>query len=105
VDHFLLHVFEIFNFLEALLWISIGVGFLVVLWRNGRNADLQLFGLVLFVTFGISDFVEIHTGAWFRPWWLLAWKAADLAGIAALYLLHRRRTHPPNSTCSPPIKP
>ena len=38
-----------------------------------------------FFAFGISDFVEIHTGAWYRPWWLLAWKATCVAGFPVVF--------------------
>ncbi len=43
-----------------------------------------------FIAFGISDFVEIHTGAWWRPWWLLGWKAACLLAFVPPLFQHLR---------------
>ncbi|MHC4132622.1 MAG: hypothetical protein ACYSSP_06740 [Planctomycetota bacterium] len=49
---------------------------------------------ILLIAFGCSDFVEIRTGAWWRPWWLLVWKGGCLTGFAILlawyYLLKKR---------------
>ncbi|MBE7458640.1 MAG: hypothetical protein KJ057_17160 [Phycisphaerae bacterium] len=39
-----------------------------------------------FLAFGASDVVEADTGAWWRPWWLLAWKAACLAVLLTLLI-------------------
>jgi hypothetical protein len=46
---------------------------------------------LLFAFFGLSDLVEVTTGAWWRPWWLLAWKAACLLGLIAIGLHHWHR--------------
>jgi len=84
-------VFVVFNVCEGLLWIGIAAGFAVVWQRKRRNGDLMLAAGLLFLAFGISDFVEIHTGAWFRPWWLLVWKGSALAGLAVVHVAFRRR--------------
>ncbi len=84
-------VFVIFNACEGLFWIGIAVGFAVVLLRRRVNPDLMLAGCLLFVAFGISDFVEIRTGAWFRPWWLLVWKSWCVVGLIAVYSRFRAR--------------
>ena len=34
--------------------------------------------------FGLSDIVEIQTGAWWQPWWLLVWKGACISGLVLL---------------------
>jgi hypothetical protein len=47
-------------------------------------------GLLLF-EFGLSDFVEMQTGAWYRPWWLCLWKTATVIALLALFVLFRRR--------------
>lgn len=36
------------------------------------------------VMFGLSDVVEVRTGAWYQPWWLLVWKGVCLATIVAV---------------------
>ena len=85
-------VFCLFNLVEGILWIGIGLGFAVALWRGRADNALKAAACRLFIAFGISDFVEIHTGAWYKPWWLLAWKAACVCGLlVVLVLLHRQR--------------
>ncbi len=83
--------FVVFNVCEGLLWIAIAIGLLVALSRKGQNPDLMLPLAVLFAAFGVSDWVEIGTGGWYKPWWMLAWKAANLLGLATILLLLRRR--------------
>jgi hypothetical protein len=73
----LLHT--VFNYAEAAFWWAFALVFLVRaftgerLWR--RN---QLILAIAFGGFGLSDWIEVGTGAWWRPWWLLALKAACL---------------------------
>ena len=86
VDEF----FEGSNYAEAGLWILIGlifVGFAVR--RRGRVQQLCGVAAVVFLLFGGSDVVEASTGAWWRPWWLLAWKAACV--VARAWLLWQYR--------------
>jgi hypothetical protein len=80
------------NLIEAAFWIAIGLAFLVTAFRRPpliRNRCL--FAAATFVLFGVSDLVEARTGAWWRPWWLLAWKATCIAAMLALLIDHRRR--------------
>ncbi len=60
-------------------------------WRRGRHVGLLLVTSFLLITFGISDFVEVYSQAWFRPWWLLLWKATNVIGLATLYVVYQRR--------------
>ena len=77
---------ECFNFIEAILWIGIGLGLLCVCFeKREKNILITAF---LFLLFGVSDIVEIYTGAWWSPWWLLTWKI--LNGIALLYFTDRK---------------
>ena len=47
---------------------------------------------IVFFLFGMSDVVEVQTGAWWRPWWLFAWKAlCVLAMLGLLWDYLRRR--------------
>ena len=80
------------NFAEALLWIAVGVGFLLSLTRPGRRGAKAV-ASVNFIVFGTSDFVEMSTGAWWTPWWLCAWKitcVCAMVGQLVLYLRARR---------------
>ena len=58
------------NYVEASLWAGLGV---VALWKGRGWWRVVL--CVALIAFGVSDIVETRTGAWYRPWWLLAWKA------------------------------
>jgi hypothetical protein len=86
--------FRYSNYAEAGLWAVIGSGFIVQAVRlRGRARVLCVVGAVAFLAFGGSDVVEARTGAWWRPWWLLGWKAACLvvfAGLLFSYLRARR---------------
>jgi hypothetical protein len=93
------------NYLEGAFWTTVGV----ILFLCGRKAKpdfkrLSIWASVLFVLFGISDFVEAQTGAWWRPWWLLIWKGLCIAGLAWCYWKYReaRKTSGKAQLTSPP---
>lgn len=67
------------NIAEAGLWSALAA----VVSLRGRTPLRWWLALAL-LAFGVSDLVETRTGAWYRPWWLLAWKAACIVGIVAL---------------------
>jgi hypothetical protein len=72
--------FEIVNWGEVILWPAIGVGCLVYGLKKGSGADRILWILApTFVLFGISDFIELRTGAWWKPLGLLVLKAACIS--------------------------
>ena len=78
--------FRTANFYEAGLWLAIGVvalGF--ALWNTGRSRRRCFLLAIVMFAFGPTDIVEAHTGAWWTPWWLLAWKGACV--VARLILL------------------
>ncbi|MBI2374880.1 MAG: hypothetical protein HYV07_12860 [Deltaproteobacteria bacterium] len=84
------HGLDVFNLVEGTLWCAIGLAFL---WRAGRAKGVQALARAAgatYIVFGFSDFVESRTGAWFRPWWLLVWKALSILTLLALYLRYRR---------------
>jgi hypothetical protein len=81
--------FEIGNALEAALWVTMAIGFGAYAMRvQGGLRRRCLMAAVLLAMFGLSDIIEISTGAWWRPWWLLAWKVACVAGLAMLLAEH-----------------
>ena len=81
---------QIFNACEIVLWGSIGLTLLVAASRR-RDEKLYLaLAGVLFLAFGASDAVELLTGAWWRPWWLLTWKAICILGLMSLWILQYR---------------
>lgn len=85
------------NYAEAALWNAIGIAFLVAaavgrgVRPNGGGVRRRLLSAaVTFVAFGWSDVVEAHTGAWWRPWWLLVWKGLCLLALLVLAVRHYR---------------
>jgi hypothetical protein len=72
-------VFVYGNYVEAAVWAAMGV---IALLRLPTRAGVALAALL--IAFGISDLVETTTGAWYRPWWLLAWKATCVIGVLAI---------------------
>lgn len=83
-----------FNLLEAVFWGTVAAAMFksAILSRSGHFSMLVL-AAALFCLFGVSDIVEMYTGAWWRPWWLFIWKGscvAGLVGVYARYLLARR---------------
>jgi hypothetical protein len=80
------------NYIEAGLWIVLGVGAFVQAMRHRGVPRRDLLALAVdLVAFGLSDLVETRTGAWWRPWWLLTWKAACVGVMLALLLAYARR--------------
>jgi hypothetical protein len=81
------------NYIEAGLWIAIGVGFVIHAIMKRGNA-ISVIAAVTFFAFGLSDIIEAGTGAWWRPWWLLVLKGLCVAVFLALlrrYVAARRR--------------
>jgi hypothetical protein len=77
----LLH--RIFNYGEAVLWWIFVLVFIVRAVRGeAKWRPDQLILALAFAGFGVSDWIEVETGAWWRPWWLLVLKAVCLLGIA-----------------------
>ena len=96
-------MFETINFIEAMLWSVIGLG-LAAFWcavglglchanAKGKTSvrTSSLMAAMTFALFGLSDIVEIQTGAWWRPWWLLVWKAVCVLVLLVLLIRYRRR--------------
>lgn len=82
------------NYAEAALWCVLAV---VIVAFGGRRQIAVSGRVVMFVTlvaFGASDVVEARTGAWWDPWWLLAWKGvcvAVLVGAVITFVRARRK--------------
>ena len=95
-------LFRYSNYAEAVLWVAIGAYVVFrARRRKGRIAPLDWVLTVALFAFGGSDVVEVHTGAWWRPWWLLVWKGGCLLAVAAVLLTARSRngglSSPPES--------
>lgn len=80
-------LFTWFNYAESLLWAGMALFFCV--GGFGKASDQRRLYFILaigFLAFSISDLVEVRTGAWWRPWWLLLWKGLCVV-VLARYLL------------------
>ena len=82
---------QAFNVFELFLWTGIGIAFLCKSFNANPRSELTIIGL-LFVAFGISDAVELTTGAWWRPWWLFLWKAICVGSLVAFGIDHHKRS-------------
>jgi hypothetical protein len=88
--------FVLSNHIEAAFWCAIGLALLVSAARHlGAVRRDCLVGAVTFVVFGISDWVEATTGAWWRPWWLFVWKSGCLLILLILLVRYARRRRVP----------
>jgi hypothetical protein len=91
---------EIGNQIEGVFWIAIAGIVAVAGLRShcGRRRLLAGIAAGLFVLFGISDFVEAQTGAWWEPVWLLVWKGLCLGGFLVCLVSYKRICAKPKST-------
>ncbi|MCG8404055.1 MAG: hypothetical protein MI923_02535 [Phycisphaerales bacterium] len=74
------------NYAWAILWTVIGIIFtFCAIGSEGRARVKCLVVSAAFVLFGVSDVIEVETGAWWRPWWLLVWKVCCVATLVLLF--------------------
>ena len=86
---------SLFNFIEGIWWIGLGLLVFPLHFFNSINRKYRMPLFAILVLFGISDFVEMATGAWWKPWWLLGWKGLCLtAGIIFIILIFKERKQP-----------
>ena len=91
------------NQAEAAVWWLIAAVFAWFAWSHKGPRRWQcLQAMVVFFLFGWSDLVEIQTGAWWRPWWLLAWKLACLAAMGYLLVTTKSISKEDASESEPP---
>jgi uncharacterized membrane protein HdeD (DUF308 family) len=79
------------NLIEAGFWFVFATA--IAIGASSRRRSVTSLGMaasLISLLFGISDLVESRTEAWWRPWWLLAWKALCVAGLALCFLIYRR---------------
>jgi hypothetical protein len=83
--------FDIANYVEAGVWLAMSIFCATRAARTKRPSGWLLAAALLL--FAASDVVEVQTGAWYRPWWLLFWKGACVLVFLTVLLPHvyRRR--------------
>ena len=84
-------VVDAINAFEVPWWIGCGV----VVGAKSLRAESPhrgrgLLSAVTLVLFGLSDVVELQTGAWWRPWWLAVWKGLCITVLMACAIIHFR---------------
>lgn len=78
------------NIIEGVFWCAISMILLQKYIKCENNIKpLALLSSVFFLIFGISDFIEASTGAWYKPISLLLLKASCICVF--LYCLQRYR--------------
>ncbi len=84
--------FALANYVESGLWLCVALLLGVVSIRR-RDVERRRAwqAAAVFAVFAGSDVVEAHTAAWWRPWWLLAWKTACVAALLGLLVDYWRR--------------
>ena len=74
------------NIVEGAFWITVaGIIYIRMQNKNKRLVRIGRLAITAFFMFGISDFIEVNTGAWYKPFSLLLLKAACIATL--LYCL------------------
>lgn len=83
--------YVLFNFIEAWYWIAVAA-LLASGSFIGKAEFRQLYraAFISIVLFGCSDFVEMKTGSWYKPWWLLVWKGMCILAFVFIFLWYRR---------------
>ncbi len=80
---------QMYNYFEIVLWTTIGVVVAIKCSKTSRQVKkLGLAAACAFFVFAVSDYIEIHTGAWWDPWWLLAMKASCVGVFGLTYCLY-----------------
>lgn len=80
---------DVFNLVEGVFWI--GLGAWVLLTRRMVRGRRQVALAVFLIAFGVSDCVEMRTGAWWTPWWLLVWKAVCVGVFLVISFTIKRK--------------
>ena len=86
-----LSLHAVFNYGEAGLWFIIA---LVLAVRLRMKGSWRWLLPVAFACFGVSDLIEVQTGAWWEPWWLFILKAACVLVFLLAWRAHRRQGKP-----------
>ncbi len=79
---------SLYNYAEVAIWPTLGLVLAVSgFWQTGRTRKRFLLAAVVLLIFGASDFAEANTNnEWWRPWWLLLWKATCVICLLAILI-------------------
>ena len=85
----------VFNSFESVLWLVISITLLRQAFRQPNLKGRLLLSAFGLFAFAGTDVVEMQTGAWWRPWWLFAWKAACMMLLVGVGIYHYRSSKTP----------
>jgi hypothetical protein len=92
---------QLFNLGEGLLWLVIAFMITIRTVRSKSGRRIGFGAAVSFALFGVSDFIEMRTGAWYSPWPLLLLKAACVISLLAHFVAYRKQ-HASNAVSNLP---
>lgn len=85
-------LFVVANQIEGVFWGTLGLACAIsAIRRRVVPVHDGWLAAIALVAFGVSDWVEARTGAWYDPWWLLAWKAGCVVTLLVIGRLQWRR--------------
>jgi len=93
--------FEAVNWFEVFLWPFLVIATVIdYKMKTGTVSRTMWVVCGAFFVFGISDFIELKTGAWWRPLWLLLMKASciSVALFAVLKYFYQSRLRKSENT-------
>ncbi len=77
------------NYIEAGIWFIFAGAFAISAMKNRDLVRLhRIVATFTFLLFGLSDIVEVQTGAWWHPWWLFVWKSLCVLSMFCLLISH-----------------
>ncbi|MGD1807765.1 hypothetical protein ACP6PL_20340 [Dapis sp. BLCC M126] len=77
------------NYIEAVIWFIFAGSFAISAIKNRELVRLhRIVATLTFLLFGLSDIVEVQTGAWWHPWWLFVWKSLCVLSMFCLLIFH-----------------
>ncbi|MCB9757961.1 MAG: hypothetical protein H6753_06040 [Candidatus Omnitrophica bacterium] len=81
---------KVFNFCEAIFWFVYAfVCWKLPLFPKDQTSRRRTWVAITFIFLGFSDLVEMNSGGWWKPWWLLVWK-----GTCVIIVLYWFRFYP-----------
>lgn len=85
-----LQEYQLFNQLEGMLWLVIGVALLFHYLATRLRNRLTLIASLAFLVFGYSDFLESQNRTWPPSLWLLGLKGLCFLTFLLCYLQYRK---------------
>jgi hypothetical protein len=82
---------QIFNLCEGIMWVVIALVLAINAVKQRKYRLFSIWASVSFLLFGVSDFIEMKTGAWWEPWQFLLLKVICVASFFACLVSYRKR--------------